>query len=101
LTKSQKKISQETKDLGDVLSSVAGRRFIKRLLDGAQLDSTGFDRDPVVNAFNQGARHMGMALKRELKEDHWDHYLLMQRESRRDDEEQELQPQDPTVQDFS
>jgi hypothetical protein len=93
MTKKDRRM-QEKRDLAEVLSSQFGRRFVKRILDGAHLSNTGFTTDPLVTAHNLGAREIALGLLNEIKEDHFEAWMVMEGEHYRDiDDEKKAPPE--------
>lgn len=59
---------KEQNDLRYVMGSKQGRRLVYRLLSGAGLYRLSFAADPLVTAFNEGARNVGLGWMSEIME---------------------------------
>ena len=70
---------QELRDLDALMSTPAGSRFIWRLLQITGVDRISFSSDPLVMAFNEGHRNIGLRLRADLIEACPDKYLTMLR----------------------
>jgi len=71
---------KEISDLGFVMGSKQGRRFMQRLLSGAGLWRSVFSNDPVVMAFNEGNRNLGLKMLSDLVEACPEKYFEMLKE---------------------
>ena len=78
-------------DADEVLRLAAGRRFIMRWLTDMQLDADVFHTDPLIMARNTGLKCAGLALQRELRQDHPELYALMVREHDNKKEDVDIQ----------
>ena len=75
------------RDLASVLSTDAGRRFIWRLVEMFEVGRDSFTTDPYMNAYNQGQQSVGYRFINLLKQKHFEHFQLMERESHQDQED--------------
>ena len=69
------------RDLASVLSTGAGRRFIWRVIEMFGSDATVFSADPYEHAYNAGQQAVGVRFINLLKDKHFEHYQMMEREA--------------------
>lgn len=75
----------ELTDIGHILSSFNGRRFMWRILKNCRVFSTSYvGGDPYATTFNEGSRNVGLELLGDIHEASPDAYMTMVKESKGD-----------------
>ena len=59
---------QAGEDLRQVMKSVAGRRYVRRMLDATGVFRPSFNNSGSITAFNEGQRYVGLMLLAEVKQ---------------------------------
>lgn len=66
------------KDYEEVMKTAAGRAVMADLIDNVcHVSRISFQTDPHATAFNEGARSIGLALDRRLRDTNREHYIRM------------------------
>ena len=74
--------AQAAEDLGRVLESEAGRRFVWRVLEAAHCFQISHGPDPYATAFREGERNVGLPILAEILATRPDAFIRMARENR-------------------
>jgi hypothetical protein len=84
---------QELLDIDTLMSTPAGARFIWRLLQITGVDRISFSSDPLMMAFKEGHRNIGLRLTADLMEACPEKYINMMRtaKARKTKEEEDAQ----------
>ena len=69
------------RDLASVLSTGAGRRFIWRVIEMFGSETDVFSADPYEHAYNAGQQAVGHIFIDLIKDTHFDHFQMMEREA--------------------
>lgn len=77
--------ARELRDIQTIMSKRYGRRFIWKILEWAHIHETNFSSDPLVMAFREGERNIGLRLAADVMNLTPDEYLKMRREAKEDD----------------
>lgn len=85
-TKAHRLNQQRLRDLGHVMSSVEGRRFVNQLLLDSHIMDCTFSPDPYINAHNMGTQNFGKRILADLMAAYPDAYLTMVKESQIEEE---------------
>lgn len=83
---------REDDDLSQVIGTQAGRRFVMRLLHAAHLLGSGVGKDATDTYYLAGRRHAGTALEAQLRDEHFDMWILMLQEDKREAEDNACKP---------
>ncbi len=75
------------RDLASVLSTGAGRRFIWRVIEMFSCETNTFTQDPYLHAYNAGQQAVGFRFIKLIKDNHFEHYQMMESEARRSQED--------------
>jgi len=73
--------SDADRDLASVLSTGAGRRFIWRVIEMFGAPAGVFSPDPYEHAYNAGQQAVGHIFIDLIKDTHFDHFQMMEREA--------------------
>ena len=79
--------SKADQDLATVLITASGRRFIWRLIDMFSAERDTFAPDPYLHAYNAGQQSVGLRFVNLMKDKHFEHFQMMEREAHQDAEE--------------
>ncbi len=71
----------EILEISTIMGNVSGRNVMSRLLKLTGVDSTTFDRDERMHAYNEGRRSIGIELRAELMNAAPGEYMTMIKEN--------------------
>lgn len=64
-----------------IMSAIPGRRWMLEKLEECHVFQTSYSREPIVMAFNEGQRDIGLRLLNDIMSSCPDQYILMMREN--------------------
>lgn len=73
---------QEVRDVCELLSLPAGRRFLWRYLETCGVYKLSFDHSGSITSFREGARNVGLKLLSDITEASPDSLILMMKEAK-------------------